>query len=103
VVDRFYEILDSAFSCNYNVIMKATIIQIGNSQGIRIPKPILEQCNLHDEVELKVHQNELVIRSIAAPRKDWDKKFAAMAAKGDDALLDSDVHSTWDEEEWEWK
>ena len=83
--------------------MKATIIQIGNSQGIRIPKPILEQCNLQNEVELEIHKNELVIRSLGAPRKDWHKKFAAMAAKGDDALLDADVQSTWDEKEWEWK
>jgi antitoxin MazE len=83
--------------------MKATIIQIGNSQGIRIPKPILEQCKLQNEVELEVHKNELIIRSLDAPRKNWDKKFAAMASKGDDILLDSDVHSEWDEEEWEWK
>jgi antitoxin MazE len=83
--------------------MKASIIQIGNSQGIRIPKPILEQCKLQNEVEIEVHKNELVIRSLSASRKNWDKKFAAMASKGDDALLDSDVQTTWDEEEWEWK
>lgn len=83
--------------------MKATIIQIGNSQGIRIPKPILEQCKLQNEVELEVHETELVIRSIAIPRHDWSKKFAAMAAKGDDAPLDQDIQSEWDEEEWEWK
>ena len=82
--------------------MKATIIQIGNSQGIRIPKPILEQCKLQNEVELEVHKNELVIRSAASPRKGWSEKFAAMAAKGDDALLDADVESTWGDE-WEWK
>jgi len=83
--------------------MKATIIQIGNSQGIRIPKPILEQCKLHNEVELEIHKNKLVIRALGSPRKGWSEKFAAMAAKGDDALLDADVQSKWDEEEWEWK
>ena len=83
--------------------MKATIIQIGNSQGIRIPKPILEQCKLQNEVELEIQKNALVIRSLGAPRKGWSEKFATMAAKGDDVLLDSDVQSTWDEKEWEWK
>ena len=83
--------------------MKATIIQIGNSQGIRIPKPILKQCKLQNEVELEIHKNALVIRSLGAPRKGWNKKFAAMAAKGDDAFLDSYVQSKWDKEEWEWK
>ena len=83
--------------------MKATIIQIGNSQGIRIPKPILEQCKLQNEVELEIHKNELVIRALGSPRKGWSKKFAVMAAKGDDVLSEPDVQSKWDEEEWEWK
>ncbi len=83
--------------------MKTAIIQIGNSRGIRIPKPILKQCKLQDEVELEIHNNELVIRSLHSPREGWEKKFAAMAAKGDDVLLDKESQSKWDEEEWEWK
>ena len=83
--------------------MKTTIIQIGNSQGIRIPKPLLKQCNLRGEVELEIHDNELVIRASHSPRKGWSEKFAAMASRGDDTLLDAEVPSKWDEEEWEWK
>ena len=59
--------------------MKATIIKIGNSQGIRIPKPILEQCGFEKEVELEVHENELLIRSSKQPRKNWGKAFQTMA------------------------
>ena len=55
------------------------------------------------EKRLEIHKNEIVIRPLGAPRKGWSKKFAAMAAKGDDALLDSYVQSKWDKEEWEWK
>jgi len=47
--------------------MKAAIIQIGNSQGLRIPKPILQQCGLEGEVELEVHDKELVIKSTSPP------------------------------------
>ncbi len=85
--------------------MKATIIKIGNSQGIRIPKPILEQCGFNKEVELEVHKNELLIRSSRQPRKGWEKAFKAMTTNEDDKLLDSDHETTtkWDEEEWEWK
>jgi len=83
--------------------MKVTIIQIGNSRGIRIPKPILKQCKLQDEVELEIHNNELVIRSLHSPREGWEKKFATMAVKGDDVLLDKEFQSKWDEEEWQWK
>ena len=83
--------------------MKTTIIQIGNSQGIRIPKPLLKQCSLQGEVELEVHDNELVIRAPHSPRKGWIEKFAAMSKNGDDTLLDVELRSKWDEEEWEWK
>jgi antitoxin MazE len=90
--------------CNYIVAMKTALIKIGNSQGIRIPKPILEQCGLRDEVELEVQHGELIIRSARHPRQDWEQAFQRMAALGDDALLDPEVaaSTTWDEVEWEW-
>lgn len=83
--------------------MKTKIIQIGNSQGIRIPKPFLEQTGLGDEVELEVRADELVIRSAKKMRSGWDASFAKMADSGDDTLLDPDVVANrWDEEEWTW-
>jgi antitoxin MazE len=84
--------------------MKTHIVKIGNSQGIRIPKPILEQCGFGREVELEVHDQELVIRPIHQPRQKWEEAFQAMAAYGDDTLLDGEIGSqtTWDEDEWEW-
>jgi antitoxin MazE len=83
--------------------MKSRIVRIGNSQGIRIPKPVLEQAGLCDEVEIDVRGNTLVIRPARRPREGWDAAFRDMAARGDDALLDRDLPSSkWDEEEWEW-
>jgi len=83
--------------------MKTRIIRIGNSQGIRIPKPLLEQVGLAGEVELEVRSDELVIRSARRPRSGWGVAFQAMSAAGDDALLDAEVTgSDWDEEDWEW-
>ena len=82
--------------------MKATIIKIGNSRGIRIPKPILEQCGFDKEVELEVRDNEIIIRPIKHPRHNWEKAFKNMAEQGDDKLIDL-PDSKWDNEEWEWK
>jgi antitoxin (DNA-binding transcriptional repressor) of toxin-antitoxin stability system/antitoxin component of MazEF toxin-antitoxin module len=48
--------------------MKARIVRIGNSQGIRIPKPLLEQTGLADEVELEVEGDCLVVRAAGRPR-----------------------------------
>jgi antitoxin MazE len=85
--------------------MKAHLVRIGNSQGIRIPKPLLEQTGLQDEVEIEVEDQRLVIRAVNNPRAGWDEAFAAMARQGDDVLLDGDelVPTRWDEEEWEWQ
>ncbi len=84
--------------------MRTSIVRIGNSQGIRIPKVILDQCHLGTDVELEVEGEKLIIRSASFPRQDWEEKFKSMAAAGDDTLLDSELtsQSVWDEKEWQW-
>jgi antitoxin MazE len=85
--------------------MKANIVRIGNSQGIRIPKVVLEQTQLKGEVELEVRDQQILIRAVTKPRHDWGQKFLIMAEKGDDKLLDSEAIglTSWDKEEWQWK
>ena len=59
------EIVDKFKYCNYNVItMKTSIIKIGNSKGVRIPKLMLEEARLYDSVELKVENGTVTIRPI---------------------------------------
>ena len=63
-----------------------------------------EQCGFHNEVELEVRNQELVIRAPHHPRQTWEKAFQTMALHKDDTLLDADSgpQTTWDEDEWEW-
>jgi len=84
--------------------MKAKIVQIGNSRGIRIPKPLLNQCHFHDVVNLEVEDGALLIRNIKRPRTGWKSTFQMMAENKDDQLLDSESTplSKWDKEEWQW-
>ena len=84
--------------------MRARVVKIGNSQGIRIPKPLLEQTGIIDDVELEVENNQIIIRPLSNPRTGWDDAFKAMAEKGDDTLINGDEHisHSWDEEEWQW-
>ena len=84
--------------------MKTNVVRIGNSRGIRIPKKLLEECRLEDTVELEAHQDHLVVRSITKPRSGWEESFRAMAAQGDDALLDRESFAStkWDRTEWRW-
>jgi antitoxin MazE len=84
--------------------MRARVIKIGNSQGLRIPKPILEQTGIMDDVEIEVEKNQIIIRPVKYAREGWDKAFKMMREKGDDAPLidDIDAINSWDEEEWQW-
>lgn len=84
--------------------MRTNIIRIGNSQGIRIPKILLEQSHLGTEVELEVENEKIIIRSASLPRQGWSEKFQLMEKSGDDKLIDIDLSSEteWDKDEWEW-
>jgi antitoxin MazE len=85
--------------------MKTRVVPIGNSQGIRIPKPLLEQTGLSGEVEINAEDDCLVIRPIKKPRANWARAFQKMAQRGDDALLDDVATSLsdWDKGQWEWR
>jgi antitoxin MazE len=85
--------------------MKTKIVRIGNSQGIRIPKPLLEQTGLWGEVEMIAQDDSLVIRRARRRREGWTAALQEMARRGDDALLDnaSPSLSTWDRDNWEWR
>jgi antitoxin MazE len=84
--------------------MRARIVKIGNSRGIRIPKPLLDQTGLSNDVELEVGKHQIIIRPVRKVRSGWDNAFKLMAQNRDDALIDgADIIShAWDEEEWQW-
>jgi len=78
--------------------MKATIIPIGNSKGIRIPKAIF----ISKQVSLEIKGNSIIIKPIKnKPRKDWDKYFKMMHDKKEDRLMINDQIDL-EMEDWEW-
>lgn len=82
--------------------MKAQIIQIGNSQGIRIPKTLLEETKITGEVELEACPDGILIRNIRKPRGDWNERFKQIADVDDDQTAASPVDSKFDGKEWQW-
>jgi antitoxin MazE len=84
--------------------MRARIVPIGNSHGVRIPKPLLERSGLRDEVEIEAEIDQITIRPVRRTREGWGEAFKAMAAAGDDRLLDGDLQgqTTFDTSEWSW-
>jgi len=82
--------------------VRSKVVKIGNSRGIRIPRALLEQAGLTEEVELSVQGDKLIIQSAHQPRQGWEADFARMAETGDDRLLEETTPTRWNEEEWEW-
>jgi antitoxin MazE len=82
--------------------IKARIVRIGNSQGIRIPKLLLEQAQLPAEVELYAEPGRLLVRAARRPRDGWAEAARAMRARQQDGLLDEPTATAFDVEEWTW-
>ena len=78
--------------------MEISIIQIGNSKGIRLAKTILERYDITDKVELIFKEGFLILRPVKKVRDGWDKAFKKMAERGDDELLIDDI---FEDENWE--
>lgn len=79
------------------------IVRIGNSRGIRVPKGLLEQAQLPEEVELQAEHGRLIIRAARGPRAGWAAAAAAMRAAGEDRLLDPPTATHFDVQGWKWR
>ena len=85
------------------MIAKTRIVRIGNSRGIRVPKGLLEQAQLPDEVELQAEHGRLVVRAAHGPRMGWAEAAKAMHAQGDDQLLDASTSTRFEGKDWQWR
>jgi antitoxin MazE len=83
--------------------MKTELVRIGNSRGIRIPKPIIEQCGLGETVEMRVENDCLIVSPGRQPRQGWDDAFRASGhAMHDELMLEIAEPSEFDQQEWRW-
>jgi antitoxin MazE len=82
--------------------MQLELTRIGNSRGIRIPKPLIEQCGLGDVVDVRVTPDGLVIAPHRALRHGWKESFAASPPTEPEMLLEGVPSNAFDDEEWTW-
>lgn len=88
----------------YNVTtMRTRLIAIGNSRGIRLPKPLIEEVGLVEEVELRVEDGSIVVTAVREPRAGWADAAALLAESKEEALLDPTALTRFDADEWEWE
>lgn len=81
--------------------IRASIIQIGNSKGLRLSKILLNKYNIKDSVELILEKGRIIVKPISEPRKGWEQAFKIMNKNGDDKLLIKDIFKDEDFEKWD--
>lgn len=102
---RAYNVTTAAKAlCAKDRVMKSRIVRIDNSQGIRIPKPLLQKAGLSGDVELVAKEGMLIVQAAKGPRSGWAGAFQEMAAHQDDQPVDKPVPpaASWDGKEWSW-
>jgi antitoxin MazE len=83
--------------------MKARLIKIGNSRGVRLPASVIEACGFDGEIEMQVEGDALVLRKLPDPRAGWEQAFEkALAEEGADSLLLDESPNAADDDEWTW-
>ncbi len=82
--------------------MKTKLIQIGNSRGVRLPKPLIEEAGLDLEVDIRVREGEIVISPIGHARAGWDQAAKRLHDEKGDMLIEGEVETEFDKTEWEW-
>lgn len=82
--------------------MQISLVQIGNSKGIRIPKSIIDQLNISDKLEMEIIEEKIILKPIEkSPRLGWEKQYKEMHLNADDQLLiDDDIEN--ENFQWEW-
>ena len=78
--------------------MHVSVVQIGNSKGIRLSKTLLDKYQITNKLELILEKDHIILKPIAEPRKNWEEAFAEMHRNGDDTLL---IDSVFENEHWD--
>jgi antitoxin MazE len=82
---------------------KTRIVRIGNSRGIRVPKTLLDQAQLPEDVELEAEPGRLIVRAARQPRAGWAQAARMMRTREADQLILEPGGTAFDSEEWEWR
>jgi antitoxin MazE len=82
---------------------KTRIVQIGNSRGIRVPKALLDQARLPEDVELVAEPGRLVVRAARRPRAGWADAARLMRERNDDRLDSGGNRTRFEQADWEWR
>lgn len=82
--------------------MRSKLVRIGNSRGVRLPKPLIDQAGLADEVELRVREGVIIISPADGPRDGWAEAAKLLRDRKEGGLVDAATPTRFDDEDWQW-
>jgi antitoxin MazE len=85
--------------------METTIVKIGNSRGLIIPKKLLSTFGEAKQVDIQVKDGGLIITRLSEikARSNWEQLFNDAIAKGftpENVVID--IENDFDKKEWTW-
>ena len=80
--------------------MDISVVQIGNSKGIRLSKTLIDKYHIKDTVELVLEEEYMILKPKTTPRKGWAEAFQKTHEKGDDQPLMPDIFEDETFDEW---
>lgn len=83
--------------------MRIRLIRIGNSRGLRLPKPLIQQAGLGDDIEVQLEEGRIVISPCGAPRAGWREAARQGHERGEDRPLLAGADTRFDDLDWQWE
>ena len=82
--------------------MLVSVVAIGNSKGVRIPKSVIDQLHISDKVEMEVENQQIILKPIKEKsRSGWEIAFKEMHDSHDDTMIFPETNEN-EGFEWEW-
>ena len=83
--------------------MKIKLINIGNSKGLRLPKTIIQQYNITDDLQLELKEDGILLKPFTKPRTGWSEQFEKVVKPIEKQEKNwMEAHNRFDKEEWTW-
>ena len=82
--------------------MRLKLIDIGNSKGIRLPKTLITQYHLEDDIQIEMLKEGLLIKSVSKPREGWEETFKENTKKDNETKDWQNIPNKFDDKEWTW-
>ena len=83
--------------------MKIKLINIGNSKGLRLPKTIIQQYKIGEDLQIELQEDGILLKPLTKPRTGWSEQFEN-AVKPNEKQEKNwiEARNRFDKEEWTW-